>query len=308
MEHILRLKSDGLTHASIIQALKKEQNMPFDLDESMLSRYLKEFTADRLATIETKTALVNKVDRQRERLTRLNNEIQNLKRRLDRMSEREVKLEIDNKNLQERNRILENKFLDGDARLEELLRYKGLHNSKWKIAELEQKNDDLFQTILMLERRCERLAQPHEQADEKIRELESEISRIKQEYKQFEQNQVLSNQTIQQLELTITALKNEKQILEKQLAEKETPVIHQDQEQIDQLTQDRQKLIQEKSELTMYGKRLKSDLSNSNHQLGEVSNLLHESRNNAKQKDLWRVLALSFAGIAFILFLALIFI
>ncbi|MFW1941796.1 hypothetical protein, partial [Acinetobacter junii] len=81
LEDILRLKSDGLTHASIIQALKKEQNMPFELDESLLSRYLKEFTEDESATAETKTALVNKVDRQKDRLTRLNNEIQNLNRR-----------------------------------------------------------------------------------------------------------------------------------------------------------------------------------------------------------------------------------
>jgi DNA repair exonuclease SbcCD ATPase subunit len=308
LDDILRLKNDGLTHSSIIQALKKEQNMPFDLDESMLSRYLKEFTADKLATIETKTALVNKVDRQRERLTRLNNEIQNLKRRLDRMAEREVKLEIANTNLKERNRILENKFLDGDARLEELLHYKGLHNSRWKIAELEQKNDDLFQTVLTLERRCEKLAEPHQQANEKVTGLENELSQIKQEYKELEQNQVLSNQKIQQLELTINALKNEKQTLEKQLAEKKTPVIHQDQEKIEELSRERQQFLKERNQLEMLSKRLKSDLSNTNHQLDEVSNQLYKSRNNAKQKDLWRVFAFSFAGIAFILFLALIFI
>lgn len=308
LEDILRLKSDGLTHASIIQALKKEQNMPFELDESLLSRYLKEFTEDELATAETKTALVNKVDRQKDRLTRLNNEIQNLNRRLERTIERDMKLEIENKDLKERNRILEYKFLEGEGRFQDLRRYKGLHNSRWKIGDLEKKNDELFQTILMLERRCERLAQPHEQANEKIRELENELSQIKQEYKQLKQNQVLSNQTIQQLELTINALKNEKKTLEKQLAEKETPVIHQDQEKIEELSRERQQFLKERNQLEMLSKRLKSDLSNTNHQLDKVSNLLHESRNNAKQKDLWRVLALSFAGIAFILFLALIFI
>lgn len=308
LEDILRLKSDGLTHASIIQALKKEQNMPFELDESLLSRYLKEFTEDESATAETKTALVNKVDRQKDRLTRLNNEIQNLNRRLERTIERDMKLEIENKDLKERNRILEYKFLEGEGRFQDLRRYKGLHNSRWKIGDLEKKNDELFQTILMLERRCERLAQPHEQADEKITALENELSQIKQEYKQLKQNQVLSNQTIQQLELTINALKNEKKTLEKQLAEKETPVIHQDQEKIEELSRERQQFLKERNQLEMLSKRLKSDLSNTNHQLDEVSNLLHESRNNAKQKDLWRVLALSFAGIAFILFLALIFI
>src|SRR5690606_19210988 len=129
-----------------------------------------------------------------------------LKRRLDRMVEREMQMQIQNAQLKERNQVLENKFLDGDARIEDLLRYKGLHNSKWKIAELEQKNDELFQTVLMLERHAERLAKPHEQADEKIRQLENELSQIKEEYEQLEQNHRLSNQEIKQLELTISTL------------------------------------------------------------------------------------------------------
>jgi shikimate kinase len=62
-------------------------------------------------------------------------------------------------------------------------------------------------------------------------------------------------------------LKSEKQALEKQLAEKETPIIHQDQEKIEQLTQERQKFLQERNQLQMLSKRLKSDLSNSEHQL-----------------------------------------
>ncbi|TQR57749.1 hypothetical protein [Acinetobacter sp. RF14B] len=307
LDDVLRLKKEGLTYQSIIQVLKKDLNMPFDLEESLLSRYLKEFAEDESTTLKTKTALKNKVERQIDRLTRQNNEIQNLKRRLDRMAEREMKFEIENKNLKERNRILENKFLDGDARIEDLLRYKGLHNSKWKIAELEQKNDELFQTVLMLERHAERLAKPHEQADEKIRQLESEISQIKGEYEQLEQTQLLSNQKIKQLELKIDVLKNEKQALEKQLAKKETPIIHQDQEKIDQLTQERQKFLQERNQLHMLSKRLKSDLSNSEHQLSEVSRLLHESRNNAKQKDLWRALAIGFGCLAVIFFLIFIF-
>ena len=303
LDNVLRLKKEGLTYQSIIQVLKKDLNMPFDLEESLLSRYLKEFAEDESTTLKTKTALTNKVERQIDRLTRQNNEIQNLKRRLDRMAEREMRFEIENKNLKERNRILEYKFLEGEGRFQDLRRYKGLHNSRWKIGDLEKKNDELFQTVLMLERLSERLAKPHEEADEKIRQLESEISQIKGEYEQLEQNQLLSNQKNQQLELTINTLKNEKEALEKQLAERETPVIHQDQEKIEQLTQDRQRLIQEKSELTMYARRLKSDLSNSEQQLRETSNSLYESRNNAKQKDLWRVLAISFGCLAVIFFL-----
>lgn len=308
LDNILRLKNDGLTHQSIIQALKKEQNMPFDLDESLLSRYLKEFSGNQSTTLQTKNALNNKLDRQNDRLTRQNNEIQNLKRRLDRMAEREVKLEIENKNLKERNQLLENKFLDGDARLEELLRYKGLHNSKWKIAELEQKNDELFQTVLMLERHAERLAKPHKEANEKIEQLENELSQIKQEYEQLEQNQLVSNQEITELKANLHTLKVEKQALQLQLSKKETPVIQQDQEKIEELSRERQQFLKERNQFEMLSKRLKSDLSNTNHQLGEMSNLLNESRNNTKGKDLWRVLAFSFAGITFILFLALIFI
>ena len=307
LDNVLRLKKEGLTYQSIIQVLKKDLNMPFDLEESLLSRYLKEFAEDESTTLKTKTALTNKVERQIDRLTRQNNEIQNLKRRLDRMAEREMKFEIENKNLKERNRILENKFLDGEARLKDLRRYNGYNNVHWKVADLTEKNDEMFQSILMLERLSERLAKPHEEADEKIRQLESEISQIKGEYEQLEQNQLLSNQKNQQLELTINTLKNEKEALEKQLAERETPVIHQDQEKIEQLTQERQKFLQERNQLHMLSKRLKSDLSNSEHQLREVSHLLHESRNNAKQKDLWRVLALSFGCVAIIFFLMFIF-
>lgn len=303
LDDVLRLKKEGLTYQSIIQVLKKDLNMPFDLEESLLSRYLKEFAEDESTTLKTKTALTNKVERQIDRLTRQNNEIQNLKRRLDRMAEREIQMQMQNAQLKERNEVLENKFLDGDARIEELLRYKGLNNSKWKIAELEQKNDELFQTVLMLERRAERAEEPLEQAHDQIRQLENELSQIKGEYEQLEQNQRLSNQ----LELTINTLKNEKQALEKQLAEKETPIIHQDQEKIDQLTQERQKFLQERNQLHMLSKRLKSDLSNSEHQLSEISNLLHESRNNVKQKDLWRVLALSFGCLAVIFLLMFIF-
>ena len=307
LDNVLRLKKEGLTYQSIIQVLKKDLNMPFDLEESLLSRYLKEFAEDESTTLKTKTALTNKVERQIDRLTRQNNEIQNLKRRLDRMAEREMKFEIENKNLKERNRILENKFLDGEARLKDLRRYNGYNNVHWKVADLTEKNDEMFQSILMLERLSERLAKPHEEADEKIRQLESEISQIKGEYEQLEQNQLLSNQKNQQLELTINTLKNETEALEKQLAERETPVIHQDQEKIEQLTQERQKFLQERNQLHMLSKRLKSDLSNSEHKLREVSNLLHENRNNAKQKDLWRVLALSFGCLAIIFLLMFIF-
>ena len=46
LEEILRLKKQGSTHQAIIQHLTEQQNMPFDLSESLLSRYLKEFAED----------------------------------------------------------------------------------------------------------------------------------------------------------------------------------------------------------------------------------------------------------------------
>lgn len=298
LNEILNLKKQGLTYQGIIQSLKDQHNMPFDLTESLLSRYLNEFAKHESTTLKTETALNSKIERQKERLQSRNNEIQNLNRRLDRVIERNMHFEVENKNLKERNRILENKFLAGEARLKDLRRYNGYNNVHWKIAELEQKNDDQFWSILHLEQLAERLAEPHEKAAEKIEQLEKELAAIKQNYAEVEQQQVQSTEEIEQLGLTIHALTEEKEALEQQLSEKEVPVIQQDQEKIEQLTQDLQRLIQEKSELTMYARRLKSDLSNSEQQLRETSSSLYESRNNAKQRDLWRVLALFSSALA----------
>ena len=144
----MRLKKQGLTHQAIIKALKTQENMPFELDESLLSRYLKEFSGGESTTLKTKTALTNKIDR----LTKQNNEIQNLKHRLDRIIDKNI-------------------HLDGEARLSNLQRYNGYDNLNWKIKELEQRNDDLFQTVLQLERLSERLAEPHEKATAAIEQL-----------------------------------------------------------------------------------------------------------------------------------------
>jgi len=307
LNEILNLKKQGLTYQGIIQSLKDQHNMPFDLTESLLSRYLNEFAKHESTTLKTETALSSKIERQKERLQARNNEIQNLNRRLDRVLERNMHFEVENKNLKERNRILENKFLAGEARLKDLRRYNGYNNVHWKIAELEQKNDDQFWSILHLEQLAERLAEPHEKAAEKIEQLEEELAEIKQNYADIEHKQVQSTQEIEQLELKIHALTKEKEALEQQLSEKVVPVILQDLEQIEQLTQDRQRLIQEKSELTIYARRLKSDLSNSEQQLRETSNSLHESRNNAKQSDLWRIIALFSSALAVACILMFIF-
>lgn len=307
LNEISNLKKQGLTYQGIIQSLKDQHNMPFDLTESLLSRYLNEFAKHESTTLKTETALSSKIERQKERLQSRNNEIQNLNRRLERVIERNESLLFENSEIKERNRLLENKFLDGEARLKDLRRYNGYNNVHWKVADLTEKNDEMFQSILMLERLSERLAAPHEEAAEKIEQLEEELAAIKQNYADVEHKQVQSTQEIEQLELKIYALTEEKEALEQQLSEKVVPVIQQDQEQVEQLTQDRQRLIQEKSELTMYARRLKSDLSNSEQQLRETSNSLYESRNNAKQRDLWRVIALFSSALAVACILMFIF-
>lgn len=152
--------------------------MPFDLTESLLSRYLKEFSSDEKTTLKTKMALDHKIERQNERLERQNNEIQNLKRRLERVLERNQQITNESLELKERNRILENKFLSGEARLKDLRRYNGYNNVHWKIAELEQKNDEMFWSILHLERLSERLAKPHEEAHEKLQLLNQENQQL----------------------------------------------------------------------------------------------------------------------------------
>lgn len=183
LDEILRQKKQGLTHQAVIQYLNEQQNMPFELSESLFSRYLKDFAEDEATYKKVNHSLSQKVERQNERLTRQNNEIQNLNRRLERVLERDIDLDFDNQNLKERNRILENKFLEGEARLKDLRRYNGYGNLNWKIKDLAEKNDDLFQSVLQLEQLSERLAEPHEAANEKIEQLSAENEALQADLK-----------------------------------------------------------------------------------------------------------------------------
>ena len=183
LDEILRQKKQGLTHQAVIQYLNEQQNMPFELSESLFSRYLKDFSEDEATYKKVNHTLSHKVERQNERLTRQNNDIQNLNRRLERVLERDIDLDFDNQNLKERNRILENKFLEGEARLKDLRRYNGYGNLNWKIKDLAEKNDDLFQSVLQLEQLSERLAEPHEAANEKIEQLSAENEALQADLK-----------------------------------------------------------------------------------------------------------------------------
>ena len=183
LDEILRQKKQGLTHQAVIQYLNEQQNMPFELSESLFSRYLKDFAEDEATYKKVNHSLSQKVERQNERLTRQNNEIQNLNRRLERVLERDIDLDFDNQNLKERNRILENKFLEGEARLKDLRRYSGYGNLNWKIKDLAEKNDDLFQSVLQLEQLSEQLAEPQEAANEKIEQLSAENEALQADLK-----------------------------------------------------------------------------------------------------------------------------
>lgn len=183
LDEILRQKKQGLTHQAVIQYLNEQQSMPFELSESLFSRYLKDFAEDEATYKKVNHTLSHKVERQNERLTRQNNDIQNLNRRLERVLERDIDLDFDNQNLKERNRILENKFLEGEARLKDLRRYSGYGNLNWKIKDLAEKNDDLFQSVLQLEQLSEQLAEPQEAANEKIEQLSAENEALQADLK-----------------------------------------------------------------------------------------------------------------------------
>ena len=312
LEEILRLKKQGLTHQAIIQSLQKQQEMPFELDESLLSRYLKEFANDESTTLQTKTALNNKIERQNDRLTRQNNEIQNLKRQSDRTFERDIRLKIENAELKDRTRVLENKFLDGEARLKDLHRYNGYGNLNWKVKDLEQKNDDWFQTVLRLERLSERLAKPHEEADAQIEQLtqtkeqleydlhkaQAELTQIQQKNRVLVQDKAQDQQKVQQLKAQIILLNSEKQTLSNQLSELETTLTQKNQDEIAELTNKKRELIQTCNAMKQHIKRIESDLSQNDTELRQTIYKLHESEKNAKQH---RFIAYGFMFICLVL-------
>ncbi len=62
LEEILRLKKQGSTHQAVIQHLTEQQNMPFDLSESLLSRYLKEFSEDESTYKKVNDNLQNRLE------------------------------------------------------------------------------------------------------------------------------------------------------------------------------------------------------------------------------------------------------
>lgn len=312
LEEILCLKKQGLTHQAIIESLQKQQKMPFELDESLLSRYLKEFANDESTTLQTKTALNNKIERQNDRLTRQNNEIQNLKRQSDRTFERDIRLKIENAELKDRTRVLENKFLDGEARLKDLHRYNGYGNLNWKIKDLEQKNDDWFQTVLRLERLSERLAKPHEEADAQIEQLtqtkeqleydlhkaQAELTQIQQKNRVLVQDKAQDQQKVQQLKAQIILLNSEKQTLSNQLSELETTLTQKNQDEIAELTNKKRELIQTCNAMKQHIKRIESDLSQNDTELRQTIYKLYESEKNAKQH---RFIAYGFMFICLVL-------
>ena len=309
LEEILRLKKQGSTHQAVIQHLTEQQNMPFDLSESLLSRYLKEFSEDESTYKKVNDNLQNRLERKNDRLAEKNHEIQNLKRRLERVLERNLHFDVENECLKDRNRILEDKFLDGEARFKNLERYKGLHNVRQKFRELEEKNDDFFQTILSLERRCESLAKPHEEANEKIEILQAENEKLKHDFDLIQAELEESKQrvsslpqdqsAIQRLKEKIVQLTTENKTLSSKLSETETAL---QQKRTAELVEEDPQMLNPIVAMKLHIKRLQSDLKRNEGLLRETANELSNSEMSAK-KDRFLAYGFMFMSLVLLVFL-----
>ncbi|MCC9274178.1 MAG: hypothetical protein K8V42_07780 [Enterococcus aquimarinus] len=309
LEEILRLKKQGSTHQAVIQHLTEQQNMPFDLSESLLSRYLKEFSEDESTYKKVNDNLQNRLERKNDRLAEKNHEIQNLKRRLERVLERNLHFDVENECLKDRNRILEDKFLDGEARFKNLERYKGLHNVRQKFRELEEKNDDFFQTILSLERRCESLAKPHEEANEKIEILQAENEKLKHDFDLIQAELEESKQrvsslpqdqsAIQRLKEKIVQLTTENKTLSSKLSETETAL---QQKRTAELVEEDPQMLNPIVAMKLHIKRLQSDLKRNEGLLRETANELSNSEISAK-KDRFLAYGFMFMSLILLVFL-----
>ena len=309
LEEILRLKKQGSTHQAVIQHLTEQQNMPFDLSESLLSRYLKEFAEDESTYKKVNDNLHNRIEQKNDRLAEKNHEIQNLKRRLERVLERNLHFDVENECLKDRNRILEDKFLDGEARFKNLERYKGLHNVRQKFRELEEKNDDFFQTILSLERRCESLAKPHEEANEKIEILQAENEKLKHDFDLIQAELEESKQrvsslpqdqsAIQRLKEKIVQLTTENKTLSSKLSETETAL---QQKRTAELVEEDPQMLNPIVAMKLHIKRLQSDLKRNEGFLRETANELSNSEISAK-KDRFLAYGFMFMSLVLLVFL-----
>ena len=309
LKEILRLKKQGSTHQAIIQHLTEQQNMPFDLSESLLSRYLKEFAEDESTYKKVNDNLHNRIGQKNDRLAEKNHEIQNLKRRLERTLERNLHLDVENECLKDRNRILEDKFLDGEARFKNLERYKGLHNVRQKFRELEEKNDGFFQTILSLERRCESLAKPHEEANEKIEILQAENEKLKHDFDLIQAELEESKQrvsslpqdqsAIQRLKEKIVQLTTENKTLSSKLSETETAL---QQKRTAELVEEDPQMLNPIIAMKLHIKRLQSDLKRNEGLLRETANELSNSEISAK-KDRFLAYGFMFMSLVLLVFL-----
>ena len=309
LEEILLLKKQGSTHQAVIQHLTEQQNMPFDLSESLLSRYLKEFAEDESTYKKVNDNLHNRIEQKNDRLAEKNHEIQNLKRRLERVLERNLHFDVENECLKDRNRILEDKFLDGEARFKNLERYKGLHNVRQKFRELEEKNDDFFQTILSLERRCESLAKPHEEANEKIEILQAENEKLKHDFDLIQAELEESKQrvsslpqdqsAIQRLKEKIVQLTTENKTLSSKLSETETAL---QQKRTAELVEEDPQMLNPIVAMKLHIKRLQNDLKKSEGLLRETANELSNSEISAK-KDRFLAYGFMFMSLVLLVFL-----
>jgi chromosome segregation ATPase len=217
--------------------------------------------------------------------------------------------DVENECLKNRNRILEDKFLGGEARFKNLERYKGLHNVRQKFRELEEKNDDFFQTILSLERRCESLAQPHEKANEQIEILQAENEKLKHDFdliqveleesKQRVSSLPQDESAIQHLKEKLTQLNAENKALSLKLSEAETAL---QQKRTAELVQEDPQMLNPIVSMKLHIKRLQNDLKKSEGLLRETANELSNSEMSAK-KDRFLAYGFMFMCLVLLVFL-----
>ena len=179
----------------------------------------------------------------------------------------------------------------------------------WKVADLAEKNDDFFQTILSLERRCESLAKPHEEANKKIEILQAENEKLKHDFDLIQAELEESKQrvsslpqdqsAIQLLKEKIVQLTTENKTLSSKLSEIETAL---QQKRTAELVEEDPQMLNPIVSMKLHIKRLQSDLKRNEGLLRETANELSNSEISAK-KDRFLAYGFMFMCLVLLVFL-----
>lgn len=145
-EFIIKLQKDGYTHTQIIQYLKTDKKMPFDIGLSLFSKHLKSIldAQQEISVLEKQTHQINSLGKYTEYLERSNKDLllklNNLKEIQKQNLEKNSSEEL--QQLKQRYQMLKQEFLDQHHVLETLK----LQNFDFQkiLANLQEKNDELL--------------------------------------------------------------------------------------------------------------------------------------------------------------------